>query len=153
VRATADRTNPAPGLPRILAAGASYCALVFGAGFVLGTLRVLFVTPPLSARAAELLEMPLMLAVIVVAARWIVRRFRLPRASRALVGVGLVAFALFIVVELAAALALQGLSPREFLATRDPVSGTAFYAVLVVFALMPLLLRRYAASDDPAEPE
>jgi hypothetical protein len=37
---------------------------------------------------------------------------------------------------------LRGLSIREYLATRDPVSGTAYYLMLVVFALMPLVVER-----------
>jgi hypothetical protein len=51
-----------------------YFVLVFSAGFVLGTVRVLFVVPAIGVRAAELIEMPLMLAIVVVAARFITRR-------------------------------------------------------------------------------
>ena len=51
-----------------------YFLIVFGAGFVLGIIRVLFALPLLGEGAAELLEMPLMLTVIVLAARWITKR-------------------------------------------------------------------------------
>ncbi len=54
---------------RILKAAAYYFAAVFGAGFVLGTVRVLWLAPQLGARAAELLETPIMLVVMLVAAR------------------------------------------------------------------------------------
>jgi hypothetical protein len=47
-------------------AGLAYFALVFGAGFVLGVLRVSFLVPRFGERIAELGEMPLMLAVIVI---------------------------------------------------------------------------------------
>ena len=59
---------------RILKAGGLYFALVFAAGFALGTIRVLWVVPALGARTAELMEMPFMLVVTVVVARWVVGR-------------------------------------------------------------------------------
>ena len=37
---------------------------------------------------------------------------------------------------------LRGLSPREYFATRDPVSGTVYYLTLGLFAAMPLLVVR-----------
>jgi len=58
-----------------LRTAAVYFVLVFAAGFLLGTLRVLLVVPVIGTRAAELLEMPLMLAVVAVAARFVTRRF------------------------------------------------------------------------------
>src|SRR5579883_2596395 len=59
---------------RTLEAGLLYFALVFGTGFVLGTVRTLWIVPRLGDRTAELLEAPVMLAVIVAAARWTVFR-------------------------------------------------------------------------------
>lgn len=82
---------------RILQAAALYFLLVFGAGFVLGTGRVLIVIPLLSERVAELLEMPLMLGVIVFAARWIVRyRLAAPRLSTTL-SVGFLSLGIIII--------------------------------------------------------
>ena len=60
---------------QILKAGAVYFALVFGAGFALGTIRTLWVVPTVGTRTAELMETPIMLVVVVLAAGWIVRRF------------------------------------------------------------------------------
>jgi len=45
------------------AAALEYVARVFGAGFVLGIVRELWVRPRVGVRAAELLELPLMLVV------------------------------------------------------------------------------------------
>ena len=56
---------------QILKAGVLYFALVFGAGFVLGTIRVLWLVPSLGARTAELIETPIMLVVTILAARWV----------------------------------------------------------------------------------
>jgi hypothetical protein len=57
---------------------ASYFTLVFGTGFVLGTIRVLWVVPQLGLRNAELLEQPIMLVALFLSARWIVRTHRWP---------------------------------------------------------------------------
>ena len=48
-----------------ISGGFAYFALVFGAGFVLGVLRISFLVPRFGERLAELAEMPLMLLVIV----------------------------------------------------------------------------------------
>jgi hypothetical protein len=49
--------------------GHVYFLLVFGTGFVLGTVRVLLIVPLVGHRTAELPEMPLMLIITVLAAR------------------------------------------------------------------------------------
>jgi hypothetical protein len=59
---------------QILKAGVLYFTFTFGAGFVLGTIRILWVVPNFGTRTAELMETPIMLVVIIFAARWIVRR-------------------------------------------------------------------------------
>jgi hypothetical protein len=48
---------------------------VFGAGFLLGCIRVPLLVPRLGVRTSELLEMPIQLVVIVFAARFVVERF------------------------------------------------------------------------------
>jgi hypothetical protein len=45
-----------------LKAGVLYFTLVFGAGFVLGPMRILCLVPRVGTRTAELMEMPMMLA-------------------------------------------------------------------------------------------
>ena len=55
---------------------------------------------------------------------------------------GAIALALLLVAEFALLSPLRGVSIQEYLATRDPVSGTVYYAMLGLFALMPLLIGR-----------
>ncbi len=81
---------------RLLKSGALYFACVFGAGFALGPLRILWVVPRFGVRTAELMEMPIMLAVIVAAARWAVRRLAVPPEAATRVGMGCVALALLL---------------------------------------------------------
>lgn len=123
-----------------LRAAAAYFALVFGAGFVLGSIRVLFLVPRLGERSAELLETPLMLLVVVLAARFVVRRFSLPRWLALRVGVGVVALVLLLLAELLLAVAIQDRSLPEYIASRDPVSGIVYLGALALFAAMPSIL-------------
>lgn len=122
---------------QIAKAGSAYFACVFAAGFVLGAIRVPLLVPRLGVRAAELIEMPLMFCVIVLAARWVVRRFELPPTRAARFGTGLLALALLLAAELGLVLWLQGSTPAAYLAGRDPVSGSVYAAMLLLFAAMP----------------
>ena len=125
---------------QILKSGALYFVLVFGAGFVLGTIRVLWIVPSVGVRMAELMEAPLMLAVTIVAAWRVLRRPALRAATLWRLGIGLVALGLLLAAEFTLVLGLQGLTVAEYLASRDPVAGTVYVAMLAVFALMPLLV-------------
>ena len=125
-----------------LKAGGLYFLLVFVAGFVLGPIRILWAVPRFGTRMAELLETPIMFVVILVAARWVVRRFALPPGLTSRMGMGCVALGLLLAAEFTLVLWLQGLSIREYLATRDPVSGTVYYLMLGVFAVVPLFVGR-----------
>ncbi len=124
-----------------LEAGVAYFALVFGTGFVLGTIRTLWVVPRVGTRKAELMETPIMLVVTLLVARWIVLRLAVPAAASARLGMGCIALFLLLVAEFGFMLRLRGLTIREYLASRDPVSGTVYYVMLGVFAIMPLLVR------------
>ena len=116
-----------------------YFAIAFGAGFVLGTIRVGLLVPRFGERTAELAEAPLMLAVTVLAARFVVRRFpALDRRSHLWSGV--VALALMLAIEFSVVLSLRGLSLAEYAASRDPIAGAVYVALLAVFALMPWLV-------------
>jgi len=55
---------------------------------------------------------------------------------------GGIALVLLLSAEFGLVLWLRGLSIREYLATRRPVSGSVYYAMLAVFAIMPLLVAR-----------
>jgi hypothetical protein len=126
----------------ILKAGALYFTLVFAAGFALGTIRVLWIVPALGARAAELMEAPLMLGVSFLAARWVARRLRLPPVTAARLGTGFIALGFLLAAEFGVALPLRGLTLREYVASRDPVAGMVYLVSLLLFALMPLWVAR-----------
>jgi len=125
---------------QVLRAALLYFGIVFGAGFVLGAIRTLWVAPRVSSRTAELMEAPLMLAVTVITARWIVARFAVPTMALARLELGGIALALMLLAEFGLVAWLRGISIKKYFATRDPVSGMVYYALLAVFALMPLFL-------------
>ncbi len=125
-----------------LKAGAAYFALVFGAGFVLGVIRELWAVPRFGARAAELMEMPIMLGVIVVAASWIIARAGLSDAVAVRIAMGLIALALLLAAEFSLVIWLRGLTIEEYVAARDPVSGAVYVAMVALYAMMPLAVLR-----------
>jgi hypothetical protein len=127
---------------QILKAGILYFALVFGAGFVLGTIRTLLVVPRIGTRMAELLEMPIMLVVTIAVSRWVVLFLLVPIVPFARLGMGGIALGLLLLAEFGFVLWVRGLSIRRYFSTRDRVSGTVYYVMLGVFAIMPLLVAR-----------
>jgi hypothetical protein len=129
---------------RVIRAAVAYFAVVFAAGFAFGVVRVGWVVPAIGERAAELAEMPLILAVVVLAARWVARKFHLPGSVPVRLAVGALALVLLLSLELTVVLALRGMSFAQYLDSRDPISGGAYLASLLLFGLMPALLTRSA---------
>jgi hypothetical protein len=127
---------------RTLEAGVLYFALVFGAGFVLGAIRTLWVVPRIGTRRAELTETPIMLVVVIVASRWVVLHLLVPFVPSARLEMGAIALGLLLLAEFGFVLWVRGLSIRQYFASRDRVSGAVYYAMLGLFAIMPLFVAR-----------
>jgi len=124
----------------IVKAGLTYFGLVFGIGAILGPVRVLVVVPQVGDRIAELIEAPLMLAVMIVAVRWVVRRFAVPPVTSLRFGIGAFALSLGLLFEFTVVLAWRGLTIPEYFATRDPIAATVYYLLLLLFALLPVVI-------------
>jgi hypothetical protein len=131
----------------LIKAGLIYFAFVFAIGFFLGTIRILWLVPSLGIRNAELLEMPLMLVAIMMAGNWINLHLHHQNQSWSKIAVGLCALILLLGAEILTGMSLQGLSFLEVFTKHDPVSGTVYYLMLGVFALMPWLLWKYGNYD------
>ena len=130
-------------LRTISVAALGYFAIVFGAGCALALVRVPLLVPRFGERAAELMEMPVMLAVVLWAAWRMARRYPdLERGPR--LAAGGLALLLMLAAELAVGLALGAGSMEEVVLARDPVSGAAYAIVLLVFALAPAAWRTSA---------
>ncbi|MBE9172908.1 hypothetical protein IQ216_07375 [Cyanobium sp. LEGE 06143] len=126
-------------MPKTIQAGFAYFAMVLGAGFALGLVRVPVVVPRLGERWAELLEMPIMAIAIYLAAGVILRQFPEIGSPRRSIIAGVLALALMVAVELALAALIRGMAPAQFIGSRDPVSGSVYLVLLLVFAVMPRL--------------
>ncbi len=99
---------------RAVQAGLEAAAIVFAAGFVLGTLRVLVIAPALGEVGAVALELPFMLAISWVVISWVMRRHELS-SLRERVILGEVAFVLLIGAELVLEILAFGGSLDSFL--------------------------------------
>ena len=129
-------------MKEILKAGVLYFALVFEAGFVLGTIRTLWVMPRLGVRTAELLEQPVMLGLSLLAARWVVRHLGIPPLWPRRLALGCNALGLMLLAEFMVVLWIRGMTIRGYFESRDPVSGGAYFITLGAFAVMPILVGR-----------
>lgn len=124
---------------RPVRAGLVYFLLVFGAGFVFGVLRTVFVVPRVGAPTAELLETPLMLVAIWFAARWLTPRL----APGAGLAAGLLALGLTLLAEIAVGVFLRQMTIAEIALHRELVPAVAYYGSLLVFGFLPAILEHY----------
>ena len=117
----------------------AYFGIVFGAGFLLGMVRIPFLVPRFGERVAELAEMPLMLMVIFFAAGYVERRYRVSISSIGWILVGAIALSMLLFAEFLLAVVLVGGELAGYIASRDPVSGSVYIAMLMLFFAMPWL--------------
>lgn len=137
------------------AGGLAYATLVFGAGFVLGAIRVIAVAPRAGATTAVLLETPLILGVSWWLAPLCATRFRVSRVLAARLAMGLVAFAILMTAELTLARVLFGRTVPEYLSSLATVPGAIGLAAQVLFASFPLatvLRRGRTSAATPTHP-
>ena len=127
---------------KIACAAILYFLAVFGAGFALGPVRVLWLEPRLGVVAATLCEAPFLLLAMIAAAYWIPRTIRMPRGIGAMLAMGLGALALQQGADLVVGTALRGISATDQWARLASPEGAIYVALLVLFALMPAIVNR-----------
>lgn len=131
------------GQERVLRLGLLYFGIVFLAGFLLGVVRTLWLVPRIGEQTAELVEFPVMLAVMLIAAHRVVARSD-GRTRTLLLAGGMAALAV-LVFDVLVGLWLRELSIEEILFERDPLTGTIYYLLLGLLALLPVGLARLRA--------
>jgi hypothetical protein len=127
---------------RILTAAALYFAIVFGAGFALGPLRALWLAPRLGETVAILCEVPVLLAAMILAARWIPKKVGLRTDPAPLVAMGVGALLFQQIADFLVGSALRGIAPVQQLAYLATAPGLIYLAALAAFAAMPALVNR-----------
>jgi hypothetical protein len=119
-----------------------YFGAVFGVGFLLGPIRVLWLEPRLGERAAQLIEAPFMLLATVLAGRWVGGHLRSGYGACARLAIGALAAGLVLLADLGVGVGLRGMTMAEVFGGRDPVSGAVYYALVALMALAPWALAR-----------
>jgi hypothetical protein len=127
---------------RILRAAFVYFVTVFGVGFLLGPIRVLWLEPRVGAFYAVLCEAPFLLTAILLGSRAAPRLAHLTYRAGTLPAMGIAALAMQQIADIAVGLALRGLGFREQLARFATAEGAVYAALLAVFAIMPALVNR-----------
>ena len=110
-----------------------YFAICFGVGVLLGPARILVLEPRIGPLAAILAEAPVMVLVMLLAARWVMTET--PEAGPAIVG--LVALVMLLVTETALSLMLGRPLPLAWPADAAAWVGLALKAA---FTLVPSLV-------------
>jgi hypothetical protein len=128
---------------REVKAGAIYFLIVFAIGWLLGPIRQLWVVPRFGQLTGLLLEAPLMLLAMIISAQWILRRLEIPYAFGRRLTIGVIALAILAVAELAGVVWLRGIAPGEYLAGLATVPGSISVLLFLLFAAMPMLVRRH----------
>ena len=120
-----------------LKAGTIYFAIVYAIGFLLGTVRVLLLLPVVGETAAVVFEVPVMLVVSWIAARWSSRKFSVPAKLPPRAVMGVFAFALLILGELAVSSLVFGRSWEGTVAAYQSPGGFLGLLAQLIFALLP----------------
>jgi hypothetical protein len=127
----------------VLKAAAAYFALVFLAGFALGTLRVLVIAPRVGETLAVFLEAPVILAASWLASRGCAGRLRVRARGPDRLAMGGVAFALLMAAELALSVLVFGRSVTDYLSAWRTLAGAAGLLAQIGFALIPFVQLRW----------
>ncbi|HMQ58053.1 MAG TPA: hypothetical protein PKE65_05855 [Rhizobiaceae bacterium] len=127
---------------RTLRHAALYAALLFGAGFVLGTIRNIVLIPQIGVTPAVLAELPFMLAIAWFVARSLVRRLRPNDDAGSNIAVGLIGFVLLQAAELALGVFGFGLSLDAIASSFETAHGMAGLAAQLATAFFPALVKR-----------
>jgi hypothetical protein len=129
-------------MKRALTATTFYFLALFALGFVLGTIRVLFVGPQIGDLGATLLEVPLMLTAAFFLCRWAVGRWQVSPALATRWAIMLWFLVLLLLFETLLGIALFGRTLAETWAGLATPAGLVGLTAQIIAALLPLLIGR-----------
>ncbi len=131
-----------------LKAGFFYFVVLFGIGFLLGTIRVLILVPRFGETVAVAIEGPIILGASWLVCRTLIARFSITRRLSSRIVMGASAFVLLLVAEVILAVVGFGRTIVEHLAHYGSPAGLLGLAGQCLFALFPTI--QLAFNPKPA---
>lgn len=125
-----------------LKAGFFYFLWVFGLGFVLGTIRTLFMAPLAGDLISVLIELPVILTFAWILCARLIKRFEVSKDLASRASMGAIALALLMCAELALSLWLSGNSIAQYFEHFRTAHGAIGLAGQIAFAAFPVLQLR-----------
>jgi hypothetical protein len=126
----------------VIRAAMVYFALVFAAGFIMGTIRTLMIAPRFGEMAALAVELPVMLAISWWACGWVLKRMPIAWELPPRIAMGLLAFALLLAGEAAISVGLGGLTLAQHAAIYLSLPVQVGLVAQMLFAAFPALRHR-----------
>ena len=127
-------------MKRALIAASAYFVALFALGFVLGTIRVIFVVPRFGELAATIAEVPVMLAAAYFACRWAIHRWQVPPATAVRLAMLPWFLALLFAFEALLGATLFGRSVAEQWTALGSPAGLVGISAQIIAALLPLFV-------------
>ena len=127
---------------RALVAGTVYFLALFALGFLLGTIRVVFVAPRFGQVIGTLAEVPVMLAAAYIICRWTLNHWRVSPKNTVRWTMIPLFLALLFAFETLLGLALFGRMLSEQWATLFTLAGALGLSAQVIAALLPVFVER-----------
>jgi len=125
---------------QILTSACLYFVIVFGVGFLLGPIRVLWLEPRLGTAFAVALEAPFLLAAMIFAARRVPKWVGLNATLGSLAAMGVGALILQQIADFTVAIGLRHMSAGEQIAYLATPAGLIYTGAVIAFAAMPVLV-------------
>lgn len=123
----------------VVAAGVAYFAIIFGAGFLLGMVRIFFLMPRIGETVAVIVELPVMLMLSWVIAGWLIARFDIAPRLTPRLSMGGLAFVLLMLGELGISTMGLGQTLSEHLGRYENISAILGLAGQLIFAMFPAM--------------
>ena len=127
-------------MKRALIAASAYFLALFSLGFVLGTIRVIFVVPRVGELAATIAEVPVMLAAAYFVCRWAIRRWQVPPTIAVRLAMVPWFLALLFAFEALLGAKLFGRSVADQWAALSTPAGLVGITAQIIAALLPLFV-------------
>ena len=134
-------------MKRALIAASGYFVALFALGFVLGTIRVIFVAPRFGELVATIAEAPLMLAAAYFACCWAIRRWQVPPATAIRLAMVPWFLALLFAFEALFGATLFGRSIAEQWISLTSPAGLVGISAQVIAALLPLVVGKVSGDN------